>query len=318
MKKQKRLLLTALCIPILFYLPLFAQTNSVDFNANGTVDFPDLLAFAQAFGTTQALFDLNTNGTVDFPDFLIFAQIFSESNKPEKEITIDLPNNVTMAFTYIQRGTFGFGLEHARRSHDHVRQDELPQHEVTFSRSFYMGTYEVTQAQWEAVMGTTPWKGQKFVVESPQHPAVYISWYDAHEFMHKLNVAAGDSLYRLPTEAEWEYAYRAGTTTEYFWGDDWNQRTTYSALLTFEAPAVSVGTVQPNPWGLYDMAGNISEWCQDKYQRYSSEPQTDPLLLPTSTLNRIERLGPEASRRRQLWPGTLTYKTGFRLVRMVK
>ena len=83
---------------------------------------------------------------------------------------------------------------------------------MEISTGFYLGKYEVTQGQWEAVMGTTPWSGEDNVRSNPSHPAVYISWNDVQLFIGRLNAAAGDSLYRLPTEAEWEYACRAGSS----------------------------------------------------------------------------------------------------------
>ena len=98
--------------------------------------------------------------------------------------------------------------------------DEGPQHEVTISKGFYLGKYEVTQGQWQAVMGTTPWSGQSYVQVDADNPAVYVSWNDVQSFVQALNEAAKDSLYRLPTEAEWEYACRAGTTERWSFGDD--------------------------------------------------------------------------------------------------
>lgn len=293
-----------------------AQTINVDFDSNGKVDFTDFIAFAQAFGTTQSLYDLNGNGRVDFPDFLIFVQGFSNSGgsiEPEKEITIDLPGGGTMAFTYIEPGTFMMGSNTTAQ----FREDENPMHEVTLTHGFYMGTYEVTQAQWETVTGTTPWKGLDVTVEDPQNPAGYITWFAAHNFIHQLNVAAGDSLYRLPTEAEWEYACRAGTTTEYFWGNDESQLETYAFLGSRESPYIPVGSKQANPWGLYDMTGNISEWCLDKHGVYPAEPQTDPLDQTISTLDRVRRSGYPISRRSGYWPGSVIYFLGFRVVRII-
>ena len=125
------------------------------------------------------------------------------------ELTVDLPGGATMKFVRIEPGTFMMG------------SNEWPQqHQVTISKGFYLGKYEITQAQWQDVMGTTPWDGQRNVQNSPNHPAVYISWNDVQAFVHQLNQVAGDSLYRLPTEAEWEYACRAGTTTRWSFGDD--------------------------------------------------------------------------------------------------
>jgi len=137
-----------------------------------------------------------------------------------EEIIVDLPGGATMAFVWIEPGTFTMG---SPSSEPGRWDDEGPQHEVTISRGFYLGKFEVTQGQWQAVMGTRPWAGESYVRENPNHPAVYISWNDVQAFIQKWNEAAEDSLYRLPTEAEWEYACRAGSVTRWSFGDDESQ-----------------------------------------------------------------------------------------------
>ena len=158
-----------------------------------------------------------------------------------------------------------------------------PLHEVEISRGFWLGRYEVTQGQWEAVMGETPWSGKSYVRSNPSHPAVYISWHDVQEFIEKLNAASGSSVYRLPSEAEWEYACRAGTTTRWSFGDDVSQLTDYAwyggnACTGGECYARVVGKKRPNPWKLHDMHGNVFEWVQDWYSSryYNSSPRVDP------------------------------------------
>ena len=133
------------------------------------------------------------------------------------DTTVTLPGGAKMEMVYISPGTFLMGSPESEPERDN---SESPQHEVTITNGFYLGKYEVTQGQWQKVMGTTPWTGQDYVQANPDHPAVYVSWNDSQEFIHKLNVAAGDSLYRLPTEAEWEYACRAGTTTRFNSGNN--------------------------------------------------------------------------------------------------
>jgi len=108
------------------------------------------------------------------------------------------------------------------------RDNEVPQHDVTIRKGFYLGKYEMTHGQWEAVMGTTPWSGESYARANASHPAVSVSWNEVQLFIQTLNAAAGDSLYRLPTEAEWEYACRAGTTTRWLFGDDESQLTNYA------------------------------------------------------------------------------------------
>ena len=130
-------------------------------------------------------------------------------------------------------------------------------------------------------MGTAPWSGQPAVLEDGRHPAVYISWSDAQAFVQALNAAAGDSLYRLPGEAEWEYAARAGTGTRWSFGDDESMLGDYAWTRTVP-PVVSelithaVGSKRANPWDLYDVHGSASEWVQDRYAAYPAVDQTDP------------------------------------------
>jgi formylglycine-generating enzyme required for sulfatase activity len=183
-----------------------------------------------------------------------------------------------MEFVYIPPGKFLMG---SLSSEPGRSSDEGPQHEVTITQGFYLGKYEVTQGQWESVMGTRPWSGQDYVQENPDHPTVYVSWNDAQAFVTKLNQAAGSDLYRLPAEAEWEYACRAGTTTRWSFGDDQDRLGEYAwytanAWYAGKQYAQKVGTKKPNPWGLYDMHGNVWEWCQDWYGPYSSSPHVDP------------------------------------------
>ena len=157
---------------------------------------------------------------------------------------------------------------------------DQPLHRVTLTKSFYLGRTEVTQGQWKAVMGTTPWNSEKFVKEGDDYPATNVGWEDAVEFCRKLSEKEGVE-YRLPTEAEWEYACRAGTTTAYSFGDDESQLGEYAwieenTVDVGEKYAHIVGQKKPNPWGLYDMHGNVFEWCQDWYGEYPSGAVTDP------------------------------------------
>ena len=166
-----------------------------------------------------------------------------------------------------------------------ILNDEHPRHRVTLTKPFYLGRTEVTQGQWKAVMGTTPWKGKEFVnefvKEGDNYAATYVDWNDAVEFCRKLSEKEGVE-YRLPTEAEWEYACRAGTTTMYSFGDDDSQLGDYAwsdknAGQVGEKYAHIVGQKKPNPWGLYDMHGNVWEWCQDWIGEYPAGDVTDPV-----------------------------------------
>ena len=142
-------------------------------------------------------------------------------------------------------------------------------------KSYYMGKYTVTQKEWKAVMGSTPWKGESYVEEGDDYPATYISWNDCQEFVKKLNQREGVRKYRLPTEKEWEHACRAGSTTKYCFGDDEGRLGEYAwydenANDIGEDYAHRVGQKKPNKWGLYDVTGNVWEWCQDKWDESGS------------------------------------------------
>ena len=198
---------------------LIAQpSRDADFDANGIVDFGDFILFAQAFGSNQSTFDLNGSGSVDFPDFILFAQQFGEG-APEKEITVTLPGGANLEMVWIQPGRFLMG---SPASESGRRDDEGPQHEVTITKGFYLGKYEVTQVQWERVMNTRPWTrfGASEDPKKANYPATSVGWKDVETFIRRSNEAEGKEIYRLPTEAEWEYACRAGTTTPWSFGDD--------------------------------------------------------------------------------------------------
>ena len=211
---------------------------------------------------------------------------------PGREATFTLPGGATMEMVWIEPGTFTMGSPENEPDRE---SDEGPQHEVTISRGFHLGKVEITQRQWESVIGTRPWAGQDLVQENPNHPAVYISWDDVQAFVAKLNADAGSTVYRLPTEAEWEYACRAGTTTRWSFGDDESRLGEYAWYYDNTYPvgekyAHAVGTKRPNPWGLHDMHGNVWEWCQDWYGLYTSNTQTDP-TGPASGSIRVIRAG---------------------------
>ena len=172
--------------------------------------------------------------------------------KEEKERAAQ-ENSIGMKFTHIPAGEFMMGSDESG--------DEQPVHKVKISKPFYLGTYPVTQREWKAVMGDNPsiFKGDDLPVDN-------VSWNHVQEFIKNLNQKEGADKYRLPSEAEWEYACRAGTTTRYSFGDDERKLGEYAWYSSnSDKKTHPVGEKKPNPWGLYGMHGNIREWVQDKW-----------------------------------------------------
>ncbi len=198
-------------------------------------------------------------------------------------------NSIDMKLVYIPAGSFmmGSSLSAAQlvREYDTKEEDvtdEFPQHQVRISKSFWMGQTEVTQGQYESVMNAQPWSGKDYVREDANNPAVFVNWDDAATFCRKLSQQEG-KLYRLPTEAEWEYACRAGTTARFSFGDSDSSLGDYAwfcdnAYAVDQNYAHPVGQKKPNPWGLYDMHGNVWEWCIGWYDKdyYSNSLSVDP------------------------------------------
>ena len=241
------------------------------------------------------------------------------------DLVADLPGGATMAFVRLAPGTFSMGSPETDFLAD---PDERPVHAVTISRGFYLATHEITQGQWVAVMGTSPWTRQASVQVDPANPAVYLSWDEVQLLPQRLNEAAGDSLYRLPSEAEWEYACRAGTTTRWSFGDDEGRLGDYAwysanSWKAGEPYAHRAGTRLPNPWGLYDMHGNVWEWCQDWYGRYEDAAQQDP-TGPVEDIDCVVRgglfldlaAGTRSANRGYYAPTYRSHGIGARLVRI--
>ena len=177
-------------------------------------------------------------------------------------------NSIDMKFSWIPPGEFIMG------SHpdEPERDNDEAQHKVIITKGFYMLTTEVTNAQWYSVMENIPsvWK-------QPQRPVEKVSWDDIQVFIKKLNEKEKTSIYRLPTEAEWEYACRAGNSTAWYCGDTDENLGDYAWFnINSGFHTNLVARKLPNAWGLYDMHGNVWEWCSDNYGEYPNETVTDP------------------------------------------
>ncbi len=182
-------------------------------------------------------------------------------------------NSINMEFIRVPSGSFFMGSQ----EHEDGSSKEKPRHKVHISKPFYLGKYEVTQEQWMAVMGGI--NPSNFL--SPNHPVDEVSWHDVQIFIKKLNENEKGHLYRLPTEAEWEYAARAGSETAYCYGDDPKGiKLDQYAWYEFNSAQTShpVGRLRPNAWGFYDMHGNVAEWVQDLYDKeyYAGSPKENP------------------------------------------
>jgi len=228
-------------------------------------------------------------------------------------------NSIGMKFILIPAGEFWMGSKETETD----RQSDETRHKVRITKSFYMQTTEVTQAQWKAMMGMgnnpSNFSGDNLPVEM-------VSWDDAQEFIKKLNEKEKMTgwTYRLPTEAEWEYACRDGSTTRFCFGDNESGLDVYCWYWNnSDERSHPVGTKKANAWGLYDMHGNVWEWCQDWYGEdyYAKSPSADP-QGPASGAFRVLRGGGwyggaqfcRSADRCGLNPGFRDYGLGFRAV----
>jgi formylglycine-generating enzyme required for sulfatase activity len=232
----------------------------------------------------------------------------------DKELTLDLGNGVSMKLARIPAGDFIMGSSDAEKGHF---TNEAPQHRVKITRPFFMGVTQVTQEQYTVVMANNPsgFSGKANPVES-------VSWDDAVAFCRKLSAKAGKTV-RLPTEAEWEYACRAGSTTRFGFGDNDKELDKYAWYDgNSDRTSHPVGQKKPNAWGLYDMHGNVWQWCSDWYQdSYRDLGAVDP-TGPAEGKSRVLRGGCwidgsifcRSASRGNLDPGRRFIYFGFRVV----
>ncbi|MCR5152720.1 MAG: SUMF1/EgtB/PvdO family nonheme iron enzyme [Prevotella sp.] len=278
--------------PAVFHFTIAGGILVGDIDGDNLVNTTDVttlynVIFGTDTTTDRTLCDLNGDGEINTTDVtVLYNIIFGTATLPEKlenkEFNV---NGVTFTMIAVEGGTFQMG---STSGYD----DEKPVHSVTLS-DYYIGETEVTQALWEAVMGSNP-----SIFIGNQHPVEFVSWNDCQTFISKLNELTGCT-FRLPTEAEWEFAARGGTQSN---GYTYSGSNTIDDVAWYSENSFAKGSSDPdygthdvatkaaNELGIYDMTGNVFEFCQDWYGDYSSDAQTNP-TGPTSASERVYRGG---------------------------
>jgi formylglycine-generating enzyme required for sulfatase activity len=276
--------------------------------------------------TTVVEFAEAIRGALNAVDPFVVPSMSVTQPKPGDCMELTLPGGVTMPFTYCPPGEFLMGSPTSEKD----RQENELQHRVVISKGFWMSVSPVTQAQWRAVMNNTIsyFKGHT-------HPIECVSWDDTQSYSQELNTQIGVSV-RLPTEAEWEYACRGGTTTPFYFGSQLNGTqanidgnypygtTTKGPYLEKTTPVGAYAAKFPHPWGLCDVHGNVWEWCLDWYDEkyYSRSSTTDPRCDDGEQKYRVVRGGSwhnigrscRAAARVRYEPANRGFNRGFRLL----
>jgi formylglycine-generating enzyme required for sulfatase activity len=257
------------------------------------------------------------------------------SGQAGEEVVFNLPGGVTLAMVKIPRGSFLMGSTQSEVDAGWADSNELPQHTVNIAYDYYMGKFEVTQRQWQAVMGNNP---SGFSPVNPQglanitldNPVESVSWNDIQVFESAINALGLGGAFRLPSEAEWEYAARGGTQTRFHFGDSTcppSGRTTcdlsqyewwYGNHISITTVHHPVGLKPPNAYGLYDTGGNVLEWVEDRWDSwYSGAPSDGSPRVSPSGLYQVLRGGrwsdsPERCRPAARWNSSPTsWSTGY-------
>jgi formylglycine-generating enzyme required for sulfatase activity len=254
------------------------------------------------------------------------------ATKKNSTKVLEMKNSIGIELIKIPSGSFTMGSPTSEENRDN---NEGPQRKITVNYEFYIGKYEITQEEYEKVMGNNP----SHFRNCPLCPVEQVSWNNAKDFIQKLNSRNDNYVYRLPSEAEWEYAARAGTTTAFAFGNnlssdlanfDGNYPHDKSEKGKYVGKPVKVGSYEPNAWGLHDMHGNVLEWCEDIYStsyNFSALPTNgSPNLKVGNAELRVLRGGSWSSSRDKLRsasraknaPYSINYVTGFRVAARAK
>ncbi len=290
---MKRILFSAMLLILASAWPLMAAGGiRGDVNGDGAVNIGDVTALidyllADSSETVPVAADVDGNGIVSIADVTVLVDglLAGAWNDEPAVVTEDLSvNGVAFTMTLVKAGTFTMGA--TAEQIDEASHNEFPAHQVTITYDFYIGQTEVTQELWLAVMGRNPSEFQGDL----QRPVENVTRFDCAIFVDKLTELTG-RVFRMPTEAEWEFAARGGNLGQgykYAGGNDINE------LGWYEENAGNithpVASKHPNELGLYDMSGNVFEWCQDWYISYDAEPQINP-IGPESGYSSIYRGG---------------------------
>ena len=328
MRRNKAFFLAVIAF-VMTWFPLQASTlQRGDINRDGSVNITDVTLLinglmSESFNQVDVIADINGDGAVNVSDVtMLINYLINDIDLPYIELQYEdyYIGNAVFTMVRVDGGSFMMGGT-AEQGNDPIDR-EKPVHQVTLS-TYYIGQTEVTQALWQEIMGNNP---SNF--PGSEHPVEQVSWEDCQEFIAILNDMTGQA-FRLPTEAEWEYAARGGIFSDgykyagsnelyavawYSYNDSWQLRG-YDNYGTH-----TVATRMPNELDLYDMSGNVHEWCNDWYGNYSGDAQFNP-IGPASGTNRIYRGGSwyfdewfcRVSFRNGLSPSYRSYGIGLRL-----
>ncbi|NJL60456.1 MAG: formylglycine-generating enzyme family protein [Desulfobacteraceae bacterium] len=301
---------------LLLISPCFAIQG--DFDNSSKVGLQDAVLGLQVTAGLRNASTLSYIGNIGLAEVIYDLRVLA-GIAPDSDIT----NTLNMTFKLIPAGIFMMG---SLPDEPGLSPNEVHQHQVTLTNSFYMQITEVTQGQWKAVMDSNP---SYFSTCGDNCPVERLSWDDAQSFITKMN-QRGEGAYRLPTEAEWEYAARGGTSTWFAFGNclssdqaNYDGRCPLPGCASgqYRAKTLPVMSFAPNAFGLYDMHGNVWEWVQDWYSYHTASAVTNP-TGPSSGSFRVIRGGGwynyaqncRSAERSNNSPGSIYYGVGFRLV----